>query len=197
MFKDTEDFVDNVRQSKSTIYSKISLHKFLKKFPGSGKSTLSLHYFKNNLKWSRPCVKTTQHCLHSLEELRKWFYESLFFFLLFFPAKIFCHEIFFCCENIFLVLLWETFIIESIFLCCKNFFSCCENCSFAVKIFLLHYEFFWCCENFSFAARIFLWCWKNFSFTVRIFILLWKFLWYCENFSFAVRTFLLLWEFSS
>ena len=32
-FKDTENFFDNVGQSRSTIYFKISLYKFLKKYP--------------------------------------------------------------------------------------------------------------------------------------------------------------------
>ena len=49
-FKDTENFFDNVGQSRSTIYFKISLYKFLKKYPSLKKSTLRSSYFKNNFK---------------------------------------------------------------------------------------------------------------------------------------------------
>ena len=49
-FKDTENFFDNVGQSRSTIYFKISLYKFLKKYPLLKKSTLRSSYFKNNFK---------------------------------------------------------------------------------------------------------------------------------------------------
>ena len=49
-FKDTEIFFDNVSQSRSMIYFKISLYKFLKKHPLLKKSTLQSSYFKNNFK---------------------------------------------------------------------------------------------------------------------------------------------------
>ena len=49
-FKDTQNFFDNVGQSKSTIYFKISLYKFLKKYPLLKRSTLQSIYFKNNFK---------------------------------------------------------------------------------------------------------------------------------------------------
>ena len=49
-FKDTQNFFDNVGQSKSTIYFKISLYKFLKKYPLLKTSTLQSIYFKNNFK---------------------------------------------------------------------------------------------------------------------------------------------------
>ena len=49
-FKDTEHFFDNVGQSGLTICFKISLYKFLKKYPLLKKSTLPLSYFKNNFK---------------------------------------------------------------------------------------------------------------------------------------------------
>ena len=39
-FKDTKNFLDNVGQSRSTIYFKISLYKFLKKYPFLKKSIL-------------------------------------------------------------------------------------------------------------------------------------------------------------
>ena len=38
--KDTENFFDNLGQSRSTICLKISFHKFLKKYPFLKKSTL-------------------------------------------------------------------------------------------------------------------------------------------------------------
>ena len=43
-------FTDNVGQSKSMIYFKISLYKFLKKYPLLETSTLQSSYFKNNFK---------------------------------------------------------------------------------------------------------------------------------------------------
>ena len=43
-FKDTENIFDNVGQSRSTIYFKILLYKFLKKYP------LLKSYFKNKFK---------------------------------------------------------------------------------------------------------------------------------------------------
>ena len=50
IFKDTQNFFDNVGQSKSTIYFKISPYKFLKKYPLLKTSTLQSIYFKNNFK---------------------------------------------------------------------------------------------------------------------------------------------------
>ena len=49
-FKGTEDFIENLRLNRSTIYFKIELYKFLKKFRLLKNSTLSSHYFKNHLK---------------------------------------------------------------------------------------------------------------------------------------------------
>ena len=49
-FKDIEHSFDNVGQNKSIIYYKISLYKFLKKYPLIKKLTLQSSYFKNNLK---------------------------------------------------------------------------------------------------------------------------------------------------
>ena len=47
MFKDTEHFFVNVGHSRSTVYFKILLYKFLKKYPLLKKSTLKSCYFKN------------------------------------------------------------------------------------------------------------------------------------------------------
>ena len=49
-FKDTEEFVENMEQSPSTVYFNIELYKFIKKFPALKNSTLSSNYFKNNFK---------------------------------------------------------------------------------------------------------------------------------------------------
>ena len=43
-------FTDNVGQSKSMMYFKISLYKFLEKYPLLETSTLQSSYFKNNFK---------------------------------------------------------------------------------------------------------------------------------------------------
>ena len=42
-FKDTEGFVENVGLSRSTIYFKIGLYKFLKKYPALKNSSLYHH----------------------------------------------------------------------------------------------------------------------------------------------------------
>ena len=55
-FKDTEDFIENVRLNGSTIYFEIGLYKFLKKFRLLKNSTLSSRYFKNHLKLSRAFI---------------------------------------------------------------------------------------------------------------------------------------------
>ena len=49
-FKDAENIFDNVSQGRSTIYFKILLDKFFKKYPLLTKSTLLSSYFKNNFK---------------------------------------------------------------------------------------------------------------------------------------------------
>ena len=47
-FKDKEGFIENVVLSRSTIYFKIGLYKWLKEFPTLKNSSLSSHYFRNN-----------------------------------------------------------------------------------------------------------------------------------------------------
>ena len=49
-FKGTQNFFDNVGQSKSTMYFKNSLYEFLEKYPLLKISTLQSSYFKNNFK---------------------------------------------------------------------------------------------------------------------------------------------------
>ena len=49
-FQDNENFFDNVGQSRSTIYFKISLYKLLRKYHLLKTSILQSSYFKNNFK---------------------------------------------------------------------------------------------------------------------------------------------------
>ena len=56
-FKDTENFLDNVSQSRSTIHLKILLYKFLKIYPLLKTPTLQSCYFKNNFKAIRVVCK--------------------------------------------------------------------------------------------------------------------------------------------
>ena len=49
-FKDSNEFFDGVGLSRSNIYFKIRLYKFLCKFPALRNSTLTSSYFKNNFK---------------------------------------------------------------------------------------------------------------------------------------------------
>ena len=57
--KDMGDFVANVGLSRSTVYFKIGIYKFLKIFlPVLKTSTLSSHYFKNNFKMMKSVCKS-------------------------------------------------------------------------------------------------------------------------------------------
>ena len=49
-FKDTENSLDNVGQSRSMIYFQISRYTFLKKYPLLKQSTLPSSYLKSNFK---------------------------------------------------------------------------------------------------------------------------------------------------
>lgn len=51
-FKHSEQLFELVGLSKLSAYFKINLHKFISKHLVLGRSTLSSHYFKNNLKTS-------------------------------------------------------------------------------------------------------------------------------------------------
>ena len=65
-FKDSEGIVENVGISRSTIYFKIGLYKFLKKYPALKTSSLSSHYFRNNFKM----IKTVCKCNKALLRLK-------------------------------------------------------------------------------------------------------------------------------
>ena len=49
-FKDKEGFVENIELSRSTIYFKVRLYKWSKKFAALKNSSFSSNYFKNNFK---------------------------------------------------------------------------------------------------------------------------------------------------
>ena len=57
-FKDSDEFFDGVGLSRSNIYFKIRLYKFLCKFPALRNSTLTSSYFKNNFKIIKKVCKT-------------------------------------------------------------------------------------------------------------------------------------------
>ena len=63
-FKDTKGFVENVRCSWSTIYFKIGLYKFLKKYQDPKNVSLSSYSFRNNFKWLKQFVKATKNYSH-------------------------------------------------------------------------------------------------------------------------------------
>ena len=54
-FIDKEGFTENVGLSRSTVYFKIALYKFLKSFQALKNSSLSSHYFKNIFKLIKIC----------------------------------------------------------------------------------------------------------------------------------------------
>ena len=57
-FKDTKGFVENVGLRQSTIYFKIGLYKFLKKYPALKNLCLS-SYFGNNFKMIKTVCKSS------------------------------------------------------------------------------------------------------------------------------------------
>ena len=57
-FKEEDDFVNCVDLSRSNIYFKIRLHKFLCKFPVLKNSTLTPSYFKSNFKLIKKVYKS-------------------------------------------------------------------------------------------------------------------------------------------
>ena len=57
-FKEQDDFVNCVDLSRSNIYFKIRLHKFLCKFPVLKNSTLTPSYFKSNFKLIKKVYKS-------------------------------------------------------------------------------------------------------------------------------------------
>ena len=56
-FKEEDEFFDCVGLSRSNIYFKMQLFKFLNKFPGLKNSTLTPSYFKSNLKQIKKVCK--------------------------------------------------------------------------------------------------------------------------------------------
>ena len=56
-FKEEDEFFDYVGLSRSNIYFKIRLYKFLSKFPVLKNSTLTSSYFKSNFKLSKKICK--------------------------------------------------------------------------------------------------------------------------------------------
>ena len=59
-FKDNKGFVENTGISRSTIYFKTGLYKFLKKYPALKNSSLSSHYFRNNFKIIKTVCKSNE-----------------------------------------------------------------------------------------------------------------------------------------
>ena len=57
-FKDSDEFFDGLGLSRSIIYFKISLHKFLCKFPVLKNSTLTSSCFKSNFKMIKKVCKS-------------------------------------------------------------------------------------------------------------------------------------------
>ena len=56
-FKEKDELFDCVGLSRSNIYFKMPLFKFLWKFPLLKNSTLTSNYFKSNLKQTKKCAK--------------------------------------------------------------------------------------------------------------------------------------------
>ena len=59
-FKNSEGYAENVGLSRSTIYFKTGLYKFLKKYSALKNSSLSSHYFRNNFKIIKTVCKSNE-----------------------------------------------------------------------------------------------------------------------------------------
>ena len=59
-FRDTEEFVENVKLSWSTTDFKIGLYKYLKKYPALKNSNTSSHYFRNHFKMIKTVCKSNE-----------------------------------------------------------------------------------------------------------------------------------------
>ena len=80
--KDSDEFFDGVGFSRSNVYFKIRLYKFLCKFPGLRNSTLTSSYFKNNFKILKKFTrqKQTYSVRKSKKHLFYYFLSSLSLF---------------------------------------------------------------------------------------------------------------------
>ena len=124
-FEDTEGFVENIWLSRSTIYFKIGLYKFLKN------SSLSSHYLK--------ATKSNSHRRRTVQmPLLTIIAFNLFF----------CTEILFLAVRLFFspwnILFWfETFYFSSRHvLSTSDFFFRCETFYFSVKPFIFSVRMF-------------------------------------------------------
>lgn len=112
-FRETEYFFEAICQSKSTIYFKISLYEFLKKYPALKKCTLSSNYFEKNFK----IMTVSKQNVILLEQTKRPIMILCVTFVFDFsvPARIFI--LFYIVTRI---LLWN------VFACCENFY-CSDN----------------------------------------------------------------------
>ena len=80
--KDSDEFFDGVGFSRSNVYFKIRLYKFLCKFPALRNSTLTSSYFKNNFKILKKFARQKQTYLvrKSKKHLFYYFLSSLSLF---------------------------------------------------------------------------------------------------------------------
>ena len=127
-FRDTEGFVENIELSWSTIYFKIGLYKFLKKYPALKNATLSSHYFRNNFKTIKTVYKSNKK-LFTKKKNRANGFILMWLWL--------CNGFI-----IFLALLWDFFFFHVT--------------SFTLRPFLFSWDFFFFRETFYFLARLFI-----------------------------------------
>ena len=139
-FEDTEGFVENIWLSRSTIYFKIGLYKFLKN------SSLSSHYLKAT-KSNSHRRRTVQMPLLTL--LLSTYFPCFAVRLFLLPQDFFfCTEILFLAVRLFFspwnILFWfETFYFSSRHvLSTSDFFFRCETFYFSVKPFIFSVRMF-------------------------------------------------------
>ena len=77
-FKEEDEFFDCIGLSRSNIYFKMRLFKFLCRFSVLKNSTLTPSYFKSNLKQIKKCAKQTQTYL-----VNKYLFHYLLHFFIF------------------------------------------------------------------------------------------------------------------
>ena len=133
-FEDTEGFVENIWLSRSTIYFKIGLYKFLKN------SSLSSHYLK--------ATKSNSHRRRTVQ-------MPLLTIIAFNSFSLLCCETIYVAVRFFL-LQWDIISCRETFFSPWNVLLWCETFYFSSRHVLSTSDFFFRCETFYFSVKPFI-----------------------------------------
>ena len=141
-FEDTEGFVENIWLSRSTIYFKIGLYKFLKN------SSLSSHYLK--------ATKSNSHRRRTVQMPLLTLLLSTYFPC--FAVRLFLlpQDFFFCTEILFLAV---------------RLFFLRETFYFGLRLFISPRDMFFLRQTFSLGVRLFIFPWNLLFFPWECFYL--------------------------